>query len=492
MDDILIFSTRKTHKQDIEDLLDVLIQYGLRISPHKCQMFRDQLVYISLHFLIKDGKPCLKPMKDKCDAIRSMLPLRSVKECRQFCRMVNFLSTFLPKLREYLIPIYALTKKKAVFKWSDECQKAFDKIKQCLHKPPVLRMPNRSGYFRLESDTSREAAGGALYQLQDNQWVFIGYHSKRLPEAVHNYGICELELTGFVCNIHGFEHLLKNSYFEVIIDHKAIEYLKRAKYEPTTGRLSALLLKLQNYAFDIKYLEGSKLKVSDALSRLYAEEKHSINDVIPLTFLWHTADFMLHLDQLQQAHQLYAHKAVDTQIRTRRNRNKTKKKPSPKSTPIEIKDTSDANNSQLVPKRPPKVTKKVPQEQHIVPVMTETRQTIVTNKLVNPDLKTLFDVECNKELQVNIRDPDLKLFKSETPLIKPQDKITIYQCHIPPQFEIDRVLSELRSKVLRQRTINIETADLITEYDKNLYVSRTFTIIFCMINYLEMQTPRKR
>ena len=290
-----------------KDLLDVLIQYGLRISPHKCQIVCDKLVYMGLHFLIKDGKPCLELMKDKCDAIRSMLPLKSVKECRQFCGMVNFLSTFLSKLREYLIPIYTLTKKKVVFKWTDECQKAFDIIKQCLQQPPVLRMPASSGYFRLESNTSTEAAGGALYQLQDNQWVLIGYHSKRLPETVCNYGVCELELMGLVCNIHGFEHLLKNSYFEVIIDHKAIEYLKRAKYEPTTRRLSALLLKLQDYTFDIKYLEGSKLKVSDALSCLYAEEKHNINDVIPLTFLWHTRDFMLHLDQLQQAHQLYAH-----------------------------------------------------------------------------------------------------------------------------------------------------------------------------------------
>ena len=113
-------------------------------------------------------------------------------------------------------------------------------------------MQTGSSYFRLESDTSREAAGGALYQLQDNQWVLIGYHSKRLPEAIRNYGVCELDLTGLVCNIHGFEHLL-NSYFEVIIDHKAIEYLKRAKYEPTMRRLSTLLLKLQDYAFDIKY-----------------------------------------------------------------------------------------------------------------------------------------------------------------------------------------------------------------------------------------------
>ena len=362
-------------------------------------------------------------MKDKCDAIHSMLLLKSVKECRQFCGMVNFLSTFLPKLREYLIPIYALTKKKAVFKWSDECQKAFDIIKQCLQKPPVLRMLTGSSYFRLESDTSREAAGGALYQLQDNQWVLIGYLSKRLPEPVCNYGVSELELTGLVCNIHGFKYFLKNSYFEVIIDHKAIEYLKRVKYKPTTRQLSTLLLKLQDYAFDIKYLEGSKLKVSDALLHLYTEEKHNINDVIPLTFLWHTADFMLHLDQLQQAHQLYAHKAVDTQIRTRQNTNRAKTKPSPKSTPIVIKDTIDANNSQLVPKRPPKLTKKVSQEQHIVPVTTETMQTIVTKKLVNPDLKILFDVECNKELQVNVRDPDLMLFKSETPSLNHKIKL---------------------------------------------------------------------
>ena len=258
MDDILIFSKKETHQQDIEDLLDVLIEYGLRISPHKYQMFRDRLVYMGLSFMIKDRKPCFEPMKDKCDVIGNMQPLCTVKECRQFCGMFNFLSTFLPKLCKYLIPIYALTKKKTTFKWTEECQKSFDIIKECLQKPPVLRMPAGNGIFRLESDTSREAAGRMLYQWQDDQWALIGYHSKRLPDAVHNYRVCELELMGLVCNIHGFEHLLKDNYFEVIIDHKAIEYLKRAKYQPTTRRLRSLLLKLQDYAFDIKIFGRSQ------------------------------------------------------------------------------------------------------------------------------------------------------------------------------------------------------------------------------------------
>ena len=47
-----------------------------------------------------------------------------------------------------------------------------------LHAPPVLRMVSGNGFFRLESDTSRTAAGATLYQWQNNEWVLVGCHSK--------------------------------------------------------------------------------------------------------------------------------------------------------------------------------------------------------------------------------------------------------------------------------------------------------------------------
>ena len=47
------------------------------------------------------------------------------------------------------------------------------------------------------------------------------------------------------------------------------------------------------YTFDLKYLEGNKLKVSDRFSRLYIEEKHKVSDVIPLNFLLHYSDRQL-------------------------------------------------------------------------------------------------------------------------------------------------------------------------------------------------------
>ena len=66
----------------------------------------------------------------------------------------------------------------------------------------------------------------------------------------------------------------------------------KSKHQPTTTRLANLLLKLMEYTFDLKYLEGNKLKVSDALLHLYIEEKHKISNVIPLNFL-HYSDRQL-------------------------------------------------------------------------------------------------------------------------------------------------------------------------------------------------------
>ena len=103
-----------------------------------------------------------------------------MKQTRAFCGMVNFLSSFLPNLR-LLIPIYNLQKKSKKFKWTQEAEKAFNDIKTLLVNPPVLKALTPDDLFHLESDTSQEGVGGTLLQKQGNEWVVIGYHSKRLP-----------------------------------------------------------------------------------------------------------------------------------------------------------------------------------------------------------------------------------------------------------------------------------------------------------------------
>ena len=105
-------------------------------------------------------------------------------------------------------------------------------------------------------------------QKQGNEWVVIGYYSKRLHQSAKKFGVTELELTGLLVNIHGFMQLLCNKYFEVLVDHKAIEYMIKSKTESSTTRLKSLLLKLSEYTIDLKYQKGSEMHTSDTVSRL--------------------------------------------------------------------------------------------------------------------------------------------------------------------------------------------------------------------------------
>ena len=247
MDDTFIHSTADEHMDNLMDLFKVLQKYDLKISPHKCQFFKKKIVYMGLEFQVEDDSVCYTPLKDKCEAIQNLDSPKTLKQTRAFCGMVNFLSSFLPNLRRLLIPIYDLQKKSKKFKWTEEAEKAFNDIKELLISPPVLKAPTPNGLFHLESDTSWEGVGGTLLQKQVNEWVVIGYHSKRLPQSAKNFGISELELTGLLVNIHGFMQLLCNRYFEVLVNHKAIEYMIKSKTESPTTRLKTLLLKLSEY-----------------------------------------------------------------------------------------------------------------------------------------------------------------------------------------------------------------------------------------------------
>ena len=82
--------------------------------------------------------------------------------------------------------------------------------------------------------------------------------------------------------------LLCNRYFEILVDHKVIEYMIKSKTESPTMRLKTLLLKLSEYTIDLKYQKGSEMHTSNALSRLHNfTDTPGQKDVIPLNFLQH-------------------------------------------------------------------------------------------------------------------------------------------------------------------------------------------------------------
>ena len=242
MDDLLLFMPNKhTHFDKLIDLLWALCKNGLKISPKKCQLLRTELQYMGNTSFIKERRVCVKPSRSRLEAIQKLKPPMTQKGCRSFAGVVNFVSIFCPELQKLLKPIYELTKKGRPFVWGDEQQKVFDEIKSRLLKPPILSMPDRRGRFLLYSDTSKFATGSALYQVQDGKPKLIAYVSKRMPEAVKNYSITELEMSGLAINIASFAHLLKRVDFDAVVDHLAIVHIMKSKMEPATNRIKRLL-----------------------------------------------------------------------------------------------------------------------------------------------------------------------------------------------------------------------------------------------------------
>ena len=103
-----------------------------------------------------------------------------------------------------------------------------------------------------------------------------------------------------------------------------------------------------------------------------------------------------------------------------------------------------------VKSRTRKTTKgdKPPQIQDIVVSSPQRMQETITNNLINPDFKTLFDMNSNKEVITSIKETDSGILTKQRPVLMMPEKVTIYQRHIPQQVEIDRALTELRSKVI--------------------------------------------
>ena len=197
--------------------------------------------------------------------------------------MVNFVKLFCPELQKLLKPIYDPTRKGRQFIWGKEQKQAFDEIKCRLQRPPVLHLPDRHGRFQLYSDTSKFTTGSALYQIQNGQPRLIAYASKRMPEAAKNYSITELEKCELAMNTATFSHLLKKVDFDAIVDHLAITHIMRSKAEPATTRIKRLLELLSPYSFNLYYIKGKDMVLSDFLSK-QKSDKSNPHELIPILF----------------------------------------------------------------------------------------------------------------------------------------------------------------------------------------------------------------
>lgn len=99
---------------------------------------------------------------DKIKAVKEWEFPSNVSELRSFLGFCSYYRRFVENVAAIAKPLHDLTKKGSLFKWTDDCQTAFDILRKKLSTSPVLAHPDFKERFILDTDASNYAIGAVL------------------------------------------------------------------------------------------------------------------------------------------------------------------------------------------------------------------------------------------------------------------------------------------------------------------------------------------
>ena len=266
MDDILIYSegTLEDHRTKVGLVLERLQTAGLQCDIEKSEFEVKQVKYLG--FIINAGQG-ITVDPDKVAAIRAWERPTNVKGVRSFLGFANFYRIFIPDFAVQARPLTNLTKKEALFRWTEDCQKAFENLKEQFISAPILVHFDPDKETIVEADASGYAVGGVLSQRgKDGLLRPCAYFSQKLSPAECNYPIHDKELLAIVRCLEEWRPELKmGPKFTILTDHRNLKYFQKAQFLNERQMRWADLL--TEFHFELQYRPGKLADRPDALSR---------------------------------------------------------------------------------------------------------------------------------------------------------------------------------------------------------------------------------
>ncbi|KAM4064200.1 reverse transcriptase (RNA-dependent DNA polymerase) [Hirsutella rhossiliensis] len=269
-DDVLIYSDKEEdHWKDCQEVIWRLHQANLQGDIKKSRFNVTKVDYLGV--LLEAGVGLsVDPRKVRSIQDWKFEDLRDRTAIRSFVGLCNFIRVFCYHASGVAEPLNRLLKKDVAFVMGPEQREAFDQLKRLAIEAPVLAFFRPELPTRLETDASRNATAGVLWQEQPDQtWKPVGFFSKTMTPAERAYPIQDRELLAVVQSLEHFYPELLGQKFDVITDHEALVHFS------TKRLLSVRQIRWSDFLaqFDIRFLyrPGRLNVVADALSRKTAE-----------------------------------------------------------------------------------------------------------------------------------------------------------------------------------------------------------------------------
>ena len=193
--------------------------------------------------------------------------------------MTSYYRKFIKSYAKIANPLNALLKKDTKFKWTPDCENAFQTLKKALASPPILAFPNFDRPFILATDSSDHSMGYVLSQCDENGLEHpIAYSGRTLHGHELKWHITYKEGLALVEAVNHFRPYFANNSFTVYTDNVSVKWLKHIKN--CQGRLGRWALTLQGYNFEIVHKASSANGNADGLSRrVYPQVDSEHNDL---------------------------------------------------------------------------------------------------------------------------------------------------------------------------------------------------------------------
>jgi transposase InsO family protein len=262
INDILAFG--KTFDQTLENLREVfsrLKDAGLKLKPSKCRLFQEQVSFLG-HIVGREGVSC---DPQKIEAVRDWETPKSVKEVRSFLGLASYYRKFIRGFSTIVAPLTNLTRKGAKFSWSNECEVAFQALKDMMISAPILAYPNESGEYVLDTDASNYGIGAVLSQIQNGQERVIAYASRTLSKSQRVYCTTYKELLSVRMFVEHFRCYLYGQSFTVRTDHASLTWLRN--FKNPEGMVQRWIAFLDTFDMKWEHRKGELHGNADALSR---------------------------------------------------------------------------------------------------------------------------------------------------------------------------------------------------------------------------------
>lgn len=252
MDEFSVYETT------IDDCL-----HNLNKVLQRCEDTNLILNWEKCHFMAKGGIVLghkifgrgIKVDKAKIDATEKLPYPQDVKGIRSFLGHAGFYRRFIKKFSVVSNPLTNLLQKDIPFRFDEDCNLAFEKLKKTLVIAPIIQPPEWDRPFEIICEAGNHAVSAFLGQHEGKKLNVIHYASRTLNDAQKNYDIAEKEFYVVVFACEKLRAYITYSKVNVYTNHQALK--NRLIKNDTEPRLIRWTLLLKE--FDLQIIDRSEL-----------------------------------------------------------------------------------------------------------------------------------------------------------------------------------------------------------------------------------------